>query len=86
MLQLRNPFYIGFSFAILQESGNFLEVIERLHKSVIGLTKTSASFFKKRPDRLSKLAALDPLVVFKIFKMFSETVARLKESVCIMPL
>ena len=43
--------------------------------------------FKKRPDVLSKLAALDTLVFLKIVKMvFSETVARLKESLRIMPL
>ena len=84
MLQLRNPFYIyiGFSFAILQDSQNFPELIERLHKSVIGLAKTSATSFKKQPNRLSKPGALDALVFFKIFKMvFSETVARLKELV-----
>ena len=40
MLQLRNPFYIGFSFAHLQKSGSFPEGIERLHNSVIGLAKT----------------------------------------------
>ena len=65
MLQLRNPFYIGFSFAIVQESGNFPEVIERLHNSVIGLANTFAPSFKKRPERLFKLAALDTLVFFK---------------------
>ena len=47
---------------------------------MIGLVKTSAPSFKKRPDRLSKPAALDTLAFFKIVKMvFSETVARLKE-------
>ena len=54
---------------------------------MIDLAKTSATSFEKRPDRLSKSAALDTLLFFKIFKMvFSETVARLKESVWIMPL
>ena len=54
---------------------------------MIGLPKTSPPSFKKRPDRLSKSAALDTLVFSKIFKMvLSETVARLKESVWIMPL
>ena len=49
---VKEPFlYIGFSFVILQELGSFPEVTERLHKSVIGLTKTSAPSFKKRPDR-----------------------------------
>ena len=37
--------------------------------------------FKKRPHRLSRPAALDTLVLFKLLKvMFSETVTRLKES------
>ena len=77
---VKEPFlYIGFSLAILQESGMLPEVIERLHKSVIGLAKTSAPSFKKRPDKFSNPAAID---IFKIFKMvLSETVARLKESV-----
>ena len=52
---------------------------ERLHKSVIGLAKTFAPSFKKRPDRLSKPPALDTLVFFRIVKMvLSETEARLK--------
>ena len=56
-------------------------MIERLHNSVIGLAKTFAPSFKKRPERLPKAAALDTLVFFKIVKMvLSETVARLKES------
>ena len=47
----------------------------------MGLAKTFAPFFKKRPERLAKPAALDILVFFKIVKMvFSETLARLKES------
>ena len=46
---------------------------------MIGLVKTSAPSFKKWPDRLSKPAALNMLVIFKIVKMvFSETVARFK--------
>ena len=54
---------------------------------MIGLAKTLAPSFKKRPDRLSKPAVLDTLVFFKLVKMvFSETVARLKESLWIMPL
>ena len=77
-VSVKEPFlYLAFSFANLQESGNFPEVIERLNKSVIGLAKTFAPSFKKRPDRLSKPAALDTLVIFKIAKMvFSETLAR----------
>ena len=67
----------GFSFAILQESVNFLEFTERLHKSVMRLAKT----FKKGPVTLPKKAALDALVFSKLVKMvFSETVRRLKES------
>ena len=78
---------IGLSFAILQELGNFPELIKRLHKSVIDLTKTFVPSFKKWPDRLSKPAALDALVFFKIIKMvFSGTVARSKELLWIMPL
>ena len=54
---------------------------------MIGLAKAFAPSFKEQPDRLSKPAALDTLVFFKIVKMvFSETVARLKESLRIMPL
>ena len=85
---VKEPFlYIGFNFANLQESGDFPEVIDRLQKSVIGLAKAFAPSFKEQPDRLSKPAALDTLVFFKIVKMvFSETVARLKESLQIMPL
>ena len=44
-------------------------MIERLHKSVIGLAKTFAPSFKRQPDRLSKPAALDKSVVFEIVKM-----------------
>ena len=48
MLQLRSSFFdIGFSFAILQELGNFPELIKRLHESVIDLTKTFVPSFKK---------------------------------------
>ena len=53
---------------------------------MIDLAQTFATFFKKRPDRLSKSAALDMLIFLKIIKMFSETVAWLKESLWIMPL
>ena len=65
----------------MEESGNYPEVIDRLHNSVIGLANTFAPSFKKRPERLSKPAALDTFVFFKIAKMlFSEAVAKLKES------
>ena len=54
---------------------------------MIGLTKTSAASFKKQPDRLSKAAAFDMLVFFKILSLkTSETVAKLKELVWIIPL
>ena len=57
-------------------------MIERLHKSVIGLDKNYAIYFKKELHILSKPAALDTLLFFKIVKMvLSETVAaRIKES------
>ena len=56
---VKEPFlYIGFNFDNLQESEFFSEVIERLHISVIGLAKTFAPSFIKRPDRLSKPAGL----------------------------
>ena len=53
---------IGFSLAFLQETGNYPEVIERLHKLLLSLARTLAPSFKKRPDRLSKPAALDTLI------------------------
>ena len=37
-----------------------------MRKSVIGLAKTFAPAFEKLPDRLSKPAALNTLVFFKI--------------------
>ena len=54
---------------------------------MIGLAKTFAPSFKKRPERLSKPAVLDTLVYFKVVKMvLSEKVARLKEWLWVMPL
>ena len=54
---------------------------------MIGSAKTFAPSFKKRPDRSSKPAALVTLVLLKTAKVvFSETIARLKESLWIMPL
>ena len=47
-------------------SGNFSEVIERLHKSLIGLDKTFTPSFTKWLDRLSMPAALETWVAFKI--------------------
>ena len=83
MLQLKNHFYVLVLALLFYRSEEiFLEVIEKLHKSVIGLVKTSVPSFKKQPDRLSRPAALDALVFLKIFKMvLSETVARLNESI-----
>ena len=43
--------YCGFFFAILQESGNFPEVIERLNNSVIGLAKTLKNHPLKNDQR-----------------------------------
>ena len=43
-------------------------MIEKFHKSVIRLAKTFAASFKKRPDRLSKPAALDALVFLKYLR------------------
>ena len=64
---------------MLQESGNFPEVIEKLHKSVLYLSKTFTPSFRKQRHRLSKTAALDTLAVFAIVKIvFSEKVARLR--------
>ena len=54
---------------------------KRFHNSVIGLAKTFAPSFQKRPERFSEKTALDTLVFFKIVKMvLSETVTKLKES------
>ena len=50
----------------MQGSGNFSEVVERLHNSLIGLDKTFAPSFRKRPDRLSIPAAFETWVAFKI--------------------
>ena len=55
---------IGFRFAFLQKPGNLPEVVERVHKLVIGLARTVAPSFQKQPDRLSKPATLDSLVSF----------------------
>ena len=60
-------------------SGNFSEVNERLHKSLIGLDKTFAPSFRKRPDRLSMAAAFEAWVTFKIVRAeFFETDAKWK--------
>ena len=52
-----------------------------------GSAKIFAPPFKRWPDRLSKPAALDTLVFLQIVKkVFSETVAGLKESLWVMSL
>ena len=57
--------------------GNFSEVIERLHKSLIGLDKTFALSFRNRPDRLSVSANFETSVAFKIVKIeFPKTDAK----------
>ena len=71
MIRVRSLFFCsGFSFAISQDSGNFPEVTERLHKSVIGLAGTFAPFLRKVTNRLSKPAVLDTLVFLKIVGVF----------------
>lgn len=47
---------------------------------MIVLPNTFAPSFTKQPDRLSKQAAIDTLVFFKILKMVFTETARLKES------
>ena len=54
---------IGLSLATLQESGNFSEVIERLHKSLICF----ALSFRKCQDRLWTPAAFETWFAFKMF-------------------
>ena len=55
-------------------SWNVSEVIERLHKSLIGLDKTFAPSFRKRPDRLSIPTAFETWVAFKIEFHFSKQI------------
>ena len=63
----------------MQGAGSFSALIERLHKSLIVLAKNFAPSFRKRPDRLSKPAAFETWVDFKIIRIeFSETDAKLK--------
>ena len=69
----------GLSLATLQELGNFSEVIERLYESLMSFDKNYAPSFKKRPDKLSRPAAFEILVAFKIVRNeLSETDAKLK--------
>ena len=63
----------------MQGAGSFSALIERLHKSLIVLAKNFAPSFRKRPDRLSRPAAFETWVDFKIIGIeFSETDAKLK--------
>ena len=63
----------------MQRSGDISELIERLQKSLIGLAKNFAPSFRKQPYRLSKPAAFEASVDFKIVRIeFSETYAKLK--------
>ena len=58
--------YSGLSLATLQESGNFSEVIESLHKSLICLDKSSVSSFRKRQNKLySRSAAFETQLLLK---------------------
>ena len=46
----------------------FSAVIERLDKSLIGLDKDFAPSFRKHPDKLSRPAAYETLLAFKIVR------------------
>ena len=71
--------YSVLSLATLQELGNFSDVIERLHKSLKGLDKYFAPSFRKCPDKLSRVAAFETLVAFKIVRIeLLDTDAELK--------
>ena len=50
-------------------SGNISEVIERLHKSLIGLEKTFAPSYRKRPDRLSVDLGVNLPTAFETFEV-----------------
>ena len=62
-------------------SWNVSEVIERLHKSLIGLDKTFAPSFRKRPDRLSIPAAFETWVAFKTELSFLKQVPNENKSI-----
>ena len=57
--------YRGFSFAILQSSGNKDNEIERLTRSVMGEAKTGAPSFRNLPVRLSIPALFAGFSCFK---------------------
>ena len=51
--RVKEPFlYKGLRLATLQESGSLSMVIDRLHKSLIGLDKDFAPSFRECPDKL----------------------------------
>ena len=61
--------YRGFSFAILQSSGNKDNEIERLTRSVMGEAKTGAPSFRNLPVRLSIPALFAGFSCFKSLRM-----------------
>ena len=63
----------------MQKLGNFSELIERLHKSLIGLAKNFAQSFRKHPDRLLRPASFETWVAFEIVRIdFLETDVKIK--------
>ena len=61
--------YRGFSFAILQSSGNKDNEIERLTRSVMSEAKTGAPSFRNLPVRLSIPALFAGFSCFKRLRM-----------------
>ena len=61
--------YRGFSFAILQSSGNKDNEIERLTRSVMGEAKTGAPSFRNLPVRCSIPALFAGFSCFKSLRM-----------------
>ena len=66
----------GLSFASLHLSGNLASLMERLHICYRGLAKTVAPSFKKIPARLSKPAAFDGSIFFKMSKTLSSVISQ----------
>ena len=64
---------------IKQRSGYSSELLERSHKSLINLAKIFAPSFRKHPGRLSRPAAFETWVYFKIvINNFAETDSKLE--------
>ena len=62
----------------MQRSGNFSQLIERLHKSLIDLAKNFALSFRKLPNRTSRQVPFKHWLYFKIVRIvFSEKDAKL---------